>query len=536
MHPGLTLGKDVTTTMREDAQAAKSVGKVILATLSSKALGFLRETFIAAVFGASRVTDAYLVAAAIPGMLFSGFQNALQITVVPVFTEVLTNRGRKAAFAMVNSLANLMLLICLGVTAIGVLLLPWIVRLLAPGFSVETQKLTVYLAEIMFPLVGFWALTGIMSGVLNTFNRFTLPSLIGVPYNLIIIISLYTLCRAFGIYGLAWGTLAAVAGQLLFLLPGYLGQGASFSLRLDIHDPGVAKIVRMSVPVLLSAIVTQVMAVVDRVLGSGLPAGSIAALAFAERINALALGLVATSISTVMFPLLAKHAATGEWEEFKSKAARGVTIVSFIVLPLASIMLCLAEPIVQLIYQHGAFEARATALTSVALRYYALGTLAVAVRIYLEKVFYSLKDSLTPMILGAVSLGSNIIFSVVLVRYLAHGGLALGASLAQCEYILAALVILVRRKVLGGKALLAAVGKLLLAVSGMTSVILWAGGMIKPWFSPGAMGQGAYLVLLGSAGFAIYLALGLLLRSDEPLWLWSFAAGRSRNNGSPEGD
>ncbi|HEX3031012.1 MAG TPA: lipid II flippase MurJ, partial [Bacillota bacterium] len=176
--------------MAEGKLAVKSVGMVMVSGIISKFSGFLRETFIAAVFGASRVTDAYLVALTIPNMLFSGFQNALQITVVPVFTEQKTSLGNKAAFAMVNSLINLTLLISLAVTSVGMLAVPWIVKLLAPGFNPAMQALSVNLARIMFPMIAGWAMTGILSGILNTYNKFTLPALAGVPYNIVVILFL----------------------------------------------------------------------------------------------------------------------------------------------------------------------------------------------------------------------------------------------------------------------------------------------------------------------------------------------------------
>ncbi|MHB8984269.1 MAG: murein biosynthesis integral membrane protein MurJ [Carboxydocellales bacterium] len=511
--------------MQASKPAARSVGKVILATMASKAMGFLRETVIAAVFGASRLTDAYLVAATLPGMLFSGFQNALQTTVVPVFNEVLTKGGKKEAFAMVNSLINLVLLISLAFMAVGMLAVPWVVAILAPGFEPEIQGLAVKLARIMFPLIIFWVLTGIMSGILNSFDEFTIPALIGVPYNLIIIVAVFTLGSYFGIYGLAWGTLLAVAGQLVFLLPSFYRIGPRFRCALDFRNPGVVKIVRLSVPVLLSAVLTQVMVLVDRVLGSGLEAGSIAALSFADRINALALGLFAVSIATVMYPALAKDIAAGELEEFKGKVSTGITVVSYIILPVAVALLGLAEPIIQVIYQRGAFGTRATELTTTALRYYALGTLAVAIRIYLEKVYYSLKDSLTPMLLGSFSLILNIVLSLVLVRYLALGGLALGVSLAQTVYVFAAFWVLKKRDFLSTGPLLKSGIKILLASAGMAVVLYWGGLLFRPLFPRIFAAQLGYIALTGGLGLVSYLLISLLLKAPEPLRIWNSVWG-----------
>jgi putative peptidoglycan lipid II flippase len=511
--------------MQASKPAARSVGKVILATMASKAIGFLRETVIAAVFGASRLTDAYLVAATLPGMLFSGFQNALQTTVVPVFNEILTKEGKREAFAMVNSLINFVLLISLTFTALGMLTVPWLVAILAPGFEPEIQNLAVKLARIMFPLIIFWVLTGIISGILNSFDEFTIPALIGVPYNLIIIVAVFTLGNNYGIYGLAWGTLLAVAGQLIFLLPSFYRLGPSYQCALDYRNPGVVKIVRLSVPVLLSAVLTQVMVVVDRVLGSGLEAGSIAALGFADRVNALALGLFAVSIATVMFPALTKHIAEGEVEEFKGKASIGITVVSYIILPVAVTMFGLAEPIIQVIYQRGAFGTRATELTTTALRYYAFGTLAVAIRIFLEKVYYSLKDSLTPMLLGSFSLILNIVLSLVLVRYLALGGLALGTSLAQTVYVIAAFCVLKKRDILSALPLLCSGAKILLASSGMAAVLYWGGLFFPSLFPPVFAAQIGYLALTGGLGFICYLLISLLLKSPEPLRIWNSIRG-----------
>lgn len=507
--------------MQEEKPAAISVGKVVLATVVSKILGFLRETFIAAVFGASRLTDAYLVAATVPGMLFSGFQNALQTTVVPVFTEVLARAGKREAFDMLNSLINLVLLISLAFISIGMLAVPWVVHALAPGFEPEMKELSVRLARIMFPLILFWVLTGIISGILNTFSQFTVPALVGVPYNLIIIISVFTLGNYFGIYGLAWGTLLAVVSQVVFQLPSFFKLGPHYRCVLNIRDPGVIKIARLSVPVLLSAVFSQISVIVDRVLASGLEAGSIAALSFADRVNALALGLVATSIATVMFPALSRDIAEEQIEEFKAKVISGLTVVSYVVLPVAVALVILAEPIVRVIFQRGAFGVRDTELTAIALRYYALGTLAVAIRIYLEKVYYSLKDSLTPMVLGAVSLLLYIILSIILVRYLALGGLALGISLAQSIYVMAAFWILKKRGLLRTRLLLSSGAKIVLGALAM-AVVLYSGSLwLRPVFPGNFTGQLGYIIVSGGLGALCYFFITLALKAPEPIRLWS---------------
>ncbi|HEX3031695.1 MAG TPA: murein biosynthesis integral membrane protein MurJ [Bacillota bacterium] len=514
--------------MAEGKLAVKSVGMVMVAGIISKVTGFFRETFIAAVFGASRVTDAYLVALTIPSMLFSGFQNALQITVVPVFTEQRTKLGAKAAFAMVNSLINLTLLISLAVTSIGMIAVPWIVKILAPGFDPAMQTLSVNLARVMFPMIAGWSLTGIMSGILNTYNKFTLPALAGVPYNIVIILFLALMGHRWGVMGLAWATLVAVGGQVLFLMPGFFRLAPKWLGVLDLKNPGLKKIMRMSVPVLAASLVSQTMAIVDRVLGSGLPEGSIAALTFAERVNALVLGMVAVSIATVMFPALARHVAEGELEIFKDKVGFGLNVVSFFVLPMAALLFTMAEPIIQVVFQRGAFDGRATEMTALALRYYAIGLLAVAVRVFLEKVFYSLKDSFTPMVLASSSLCLNIGLSVLLVRFLNLGGLALGTALAQIIYVTAALIILWQRKLLNWQMLWQTWLRIIPGSAGLGLVLFGAVKWVRPLLSQDFLGQVVFLSVAGAAGMLVYLPICLLFGAPEPSQLWQIIRGKGR--------
>jgi putative peptidoglycan lipid II flippase len=458
-------------------QLFKAAGIIAAASILSKILGFFRETSMASVFGASRLTDAYLVAMIIPSMLFSMIGNALTTTLIPVYTQRLHEGGELAGWEFICTLLNFMLLACLVMTGIGLVAAPIIVRLLAPGFQGATYAVTVSLTRILMPTIIVQGAIALVMGVLQAKQRFTLQALIGIPYNIIMIAAILWGGRRFGITAVAVGMVVAVLGELLIMLPGLRGIRFSYRWLLGWRDSGIRAVGRMLLPIILATGASQMGLIVDRMLASGLQAGSIAALNFGYLLSQFPLGIFAVAVATVIYPTFSQYAAARDLASLRRALVGGVRVTLFIVVPMSLALVILAVPIVRVLFQRGAFDARATGLTAYALLFFSLGLAPMALRDLISRVYFSLQDTMTPMLLGIGAVVLNIGLNLLLIGPLAHGGLALSTSLSAL-FAMLLLFVFLRRRIggIGGKEMLDGFWRICVAsgVMGLVLAISWA--------------------------------------------------------------
>jgi len=408
----------------------KAAGIIAFVSVVSKLLGFARETSLAAVFGATYATDAYLVGQTIPMLVFAAVGAALGNTFIPVFSQIRQDRGREAAFRMASSVINATLVLSLGCVAVGEAFAGPLARLVAPGFQGPVRALTVTMSRVMFPMILFQGLSGILTGMLQTEGNFAVPALVSLAFNAVLIASILGLGPMFGIGAVAAGTVAAVAAQALFQVPALVRLGYRWEPVLDLRDPGLRRIGALVGPVLVATAVGQLGLVVDRVLASSLAEGSVAALNYGNRLMGLVPGVFGLAIITVMYPTLAGFAAARDFARFGRAFAEAAKMINFILVPVAVGMAVLRVPLVRLAFERGAFDARATEATAWALLFFCVGVGVFTLRDMVNRAFFALQDTTTPMIVGAASVGINIVANLLLVGPLNHGGLALGTSLA----------------------------------------------------------------------------------------------------------
>lgn len=481
-------------------------------TFLSKLLGFGREAALAAVFGANRVTDAYLVAMIIPGMIFGVVMSAITTVGIPVFSEYLHQEEKRRGFLpLVWSCFHAVFFFLLLICAAAVLGAPLLVKLLAPGFGEEQAALTAGLVRIILPSIVFMGLAGWSQGVLNTFHHFIVPAAVGIPYNIIMICGIFLSGALWGIKGVAWVTVAAVAGQFLIQLPVLRRFGVEYRREFDWRHPALVKMGRLLLPVLIGVGATQLNIVVDRILASGLAEGSISALNYAQRILAIPQGLLAAPLITVLYPSLAECGAVGDFDGLRRRLGRGLEALAFLVVPLSIALLVLRRELVGFFFQRGAFDAHDAAMTSFALLFFSLGLLFVVWRDYLARAFYALQDTATPMWTGIAAVGVNVALNLILVRYLAHGGLALGSSLAAFVGCLL-LVFLLRRRLgfIGGRELLRQLAKVVVASGAGGAAVYWLNGRLSVFGTWTAL-EGLLRGWLGGGGLASFAVLGVRL-------------------------
>jgi putative peptidoglycan lipid II flippase len=420
----------------ENTRIIKAAGVVGAATFLSRILGFIRDAAIAWYFGAGLSTDAFIAAFRIPNLFRKLFgEGSLSNAFVPVFTEYLTHQGKPEALRLARSALWFLSALLVVVTLVGILLSPLIVSVVAPGFSGESGKasLTVALTRIMFPYVFFICLVGLCMGILNVLGHFAGPALAPVLLNLSMIGAIFCISPYFDepVFGLAIGVLIGGAVQLWVQLPLLFRKGVRFWQKSKIFHPGLKKIGKMMLPVILGGAAYQINILVGTLLASFLKEGSVSYLYFADRLVQFPLGIFAIATATAVLPSLARQAAVKDLPAVTDTFAHTIKLILFITLPAMVGLILLRDPIIAVLFQRGEFDAEATRLTAYALLYYAIGLWAFAALRIVTATFFALQDTRTPVITASISIVANIVFGILLMGPLAHGGLALAASLAS---------------------------------------------------------------------------------------------------------
>lgn len=413
---------------RKSLVAAASL--VALAAILSRVLGYVREVLLAAKFGASNITDAYLVAYEIPGAIYYVVSISLVLAFIPVYREVVQKRGEEAAWRLVNSVLNVTLLFFAGLWLVGELAAPLYIPLLAPGFAREALGLTISLTRKMLPLLLIVGISGLSAAVLNANRRFGPPAFFGLASNVVVVGALAVTSHPGQIH---WVAYAVVAGGLLGALIQVAtmpGLGYRYQAVLDMADPALKRVWVLLLPVMVATSVTQVQTFAARFVASHLEAGTISFLNYASRVSALPFSVIGLAVTTVIFPTLAEQGALGQLDDLRKTLRNGLRTLAFILMPMAIGCFVFAEPITRLMFERGAFTAEDTRMTAYALQFFSVGILFVGWVDILNRAFYALQDSVTPMWTAIIMIGLNIALNFLLVDVMGHGGLALSASAA----------------------------------------------------------------------------------------------------------
>ena len=518
---------------RHEARAGvvSAVGSIGLATLASRVLGYVRDMVVAQAFGAGPVTDAFFVAFRIPNLLRRLLaEGALSTAVIPVFTQYLASGGRAGFAAMARAVAGASALTLCVVTLAGMLGARWIVTLMAPGWAADPPllDLAVWLTRLMFPYLLLVGLAALATGTLNAHHRFFTAALGPVVLNLSMIGAVLLLARHFQppIVSLAVGVLVGGLGQLLVQLPEVRRLGVPLRPSGEWRHPAVRTIARRLLPAAFGLAAVQITVVINTLLASLLPTGSVSYLYYADRVMEFPLGVFGIALATAALPTMSAQAARSDRAGLTDTLGFALRLSVFIAVPAAVGLVALGGPIVSLLFERGQFGAVATAATTEALAAYAVGLPAFSATRIAAQTFYALGDTHTPVLLGFVSVAANVVLALGLMWPLAHAGLALASSLAAYVNLLALLWMLRRRLgPMGGRAL----GRSALRTLAAT-VPLW---LACRALGPAADFPGHTAVWTGVAvvgGGLAFVAAAALLRAPE---LHALLAMLRRGKGLP---
>jgi putative peptidoglycan lipid II flippase len=410
--------------MRNLAQTAVLMAML---TLCSKLLGFIREMIMANYYGTSYVVDAYVMSTALPGILFGGIFVSIATAYIPIYSKITENQGEKEGNKFTSEIINFMLLVSICASIIGIFFSDQLVSIFAGGFSGETAKLTSYFVKVTFAYTLFSSTAGVIDAYLQYKGVFMSQIIAGFAQNImviaVIIISAYS-----SFYYLAFGMLLGVAFRLLIV--SIISRKKEFKYSITFTFNNAARnIAILAVPVFIGSSMQQVSTFVDKTLASGLPEGSVSALNYAMLLILLITNLTTGIFTTIVYPKLAQANSLEDYIKLNDIVSKGMTLILMISIPCTLGAILYSKQIVQIVYERGAFDAGATALTSSAFIFYAIGLTFMAVNDLLTKVYYSMHNMKLPMIFAGISVIIDIVLNLILVRYMAHNGLALATSI-----------------------------------------------------------------------------------------------------------
>lgn len=488
----------------------KAAFSIMIITILSKILGFGRELVLSYTYGASSITDAYLVSQTIPTVIFGFISTGITIGFVPMYSRILNEEGQLSAHKYTSNLINaLLLLASVTVVLVQFLTLP-MVRLFASGFSGETLEMTVRFTRIIVLGVYFTTLHNILASYLRLHGNYVIPALVGFPMNLIVIAALL-ISTSTSVYLIAIGSVLGTASQLLLLIPFVRKTGYRWMPALDLGDKYIKMMFAIALPVIFGRSVDQINLLVDRTLASTIAEGGISALNYANRLNGFVQGLFVVPITTVIYPLISRVAAEKNIKGLKSYISEAVATINLLVIPVTIGAMIFSEEIVVLLFGRGAFSPEAIAMTSSALLYYSLGMIAIGLRDILSRAFYALQDTRTPMINTAIAVMMNIVLNLVFSRLMGIGGLALATSLSG---IISALLMFVTLKKKIGSFGLREISisflKISIASSLMGLVALWGFNILVE-----TLHQNTALILAIGVGALTYVVIVCFMKIPE---------------------
>jgi putative peptidoglycan lipid II flippase len=510
---------------------ARSTALFSLATAASRVAGLVREIVAASYFGTTGAMSAFTVAFLAPNLMRSLFADAaLQAAFVPVFTELLERGERREAFRLASTMIFLVALVLGAITALFILVAPTIVGLIAPGFDAELTDLTIALSRILFPILVLLGLTGMVVGVLNSYDRFGVFAISPFFWNVAIIAVLVGLAPAFPeedeIYAYAIGVLVGTVVQLALPLidlrntPYGIARALAAPFRLSflrrIREPAVRRVLLLMLPVTVSLGLINFNLLINALFGSLVSEEAPAAIDKAFRIYMLPQGIFSVAIATVLFPTLARYAARADLDGLRSTMANGMRQILLMLIPAAAAILVLAEPMTRLVYERGVFDQESTELVSEALFWFAFSLPFNGLFLLLTRTFFSLQRPWLPTAISAGNLAITALAALLLYEPYGVGGIVAATGIATIASVVAEAAVLrgpLGRLELGR--LLWTAGRILLASAILAGVSYLVWDLLDEALGRGLGGQIASLGLALLAGAVVYAVAILALRVPE---------------------
>jgi putative peptidoglycan lipid II flippase len=506
---------------KQAGRLARSTAFFSFATAASRVAGLAREVVAAGYYGVSGPVSAFTVAFQVPNLIRALFADAaLQPAFVPVFTELLGKKAYKEAFRLASTMLLLVTMVLGAITALFVLLAPVIMPVFAPGFDQNITDLTVSLSQVLFPILVLLGISGIVVGILNSYDRFGAFAIAPLFWNLTIILVLVVLEPRFHgqdkIYAYAIAILVGTLVQLLIPAWDLRNTPFRFSWSFDWRHPGVRRVLVLMLPVTISLGLINFNLLINSFFGSLVSEHAPAAIDKAFRIYQLPQGIFSVAIATVLFPTLARFANAGEIDNLRATMANGMRQILFVLIPAAAAILALSDPMIRLVYQRGEFNPADTAVVATALFWFAFSLPTNGLYLLQTRTFFSLQRPWQATALATIDLIVSALAALALYKPFGVGGIVAGTGIGTTAAVVAQAVIL-RREFDGLelRRLFSTATKITIAAAALAGVgwVVW--DVLDEILGRGLVGQ---IVSLGTglaAGGIVYVAVAKLLRVAE---------------------
>lgn len=409
---------------------AAAASALALGALASKLLGFGRDAVFAAVFGAGREIDAFLVAQSVPNIAITLLSSAVATASIPVLTGLIANsqheRAARTFGALITLSTSVVAVACLGMALIA----EELVALLAPGFDQPQIEFTAHLTRILLAAGAFVAATSLLSAFLQAHGRFALTALVGIPFNLVMIAAALVFGDSGGVASIAVGFVIGSALRVLVLLPGLRSLDLRWRPILGRDDEHLRSVLRLVPALVVGYAIADVNGLVDRLVGSQQETGTISALNYAYRLVRLPYALIVVALVQALYPSFGGAVATEDRARFGELVTKGLQVMTIALAPVSVLLFVLREPVIDFVYGRGSFDESDTALTSAALAGYSFGLITLALREVVSRGLFSLRDTRTPTLIALIGMVANGIGDIVLGRALGAFGLALTTTLS----------------------------------------------------------------------------------------------------------
>ena len=496
-------------------KALKSSVFVMLLIILGKVFALIRDSLIAAKFGATNITDIYTFSVGIVSLLTT-ISYGLTTTFIPIHTENLESGNKKESNKFVNNVLNTFSIGTIILTILMIIFAKYIIYIFGPGFHKDLIifNMSIKITRIMLLSLIFISLQSVITGVLQSHKQFLEPAAMAMVSNIIHIIYLVFLASNYGMVGFAIAIVLGFFAQFIINIPKYKKMGYKYSTYIDLEDSKTRQMFKLTMPVIISTSVIQLSSVINRAFATTIFGGAATILDNANKINTLAYEVFAIGIAMIVYPTLSELAAKNDKKQYKVELGRAINIILVIMVPAAVGIAILREPLINIIFKRGAFSNEAAYLTSQAL--FTPAMIAYGVRDILNKAFYAIKDTKTLMINSFIGIIINIVINVLLIKYLGVSGLTLATSISAI--IITIIMLLDLNKKLNGidiKNIIISFLKVILSALIMGIIVTFVNKLILLNLGTGTKGSVISVLICMVVGATCYAIVIYLLKVEE---------------------
>lgn len=411
--------------------------------IMAKVIGFSRDLILSFYYGASKITDVYMIATTIPLVIFSFIGAGIVTSFIPVYSTIKSNKEQRN---FLNSIINIVLLLTSFIVLLIFVFTEEIVQLFVPGFDSSSQNLAIKFTRISCLGLYFSGVIFIFQSFLESNGKFLATSLMSLPLNLILISSIF-LSSIYNLEILAWGIVVSVLFQFLFLTPSLNKTKYRYNFKLDLKNKYVKKMILLAIPASIGVSMDQINLIVDRSIASTIVQGGISALTYSNKLIVFIQSILVVSLLTVVFPKISKVASTHCFKEFNLIIYKFIEIFYIIILPVILILIIYAKTIIEILFGRGEFDTAALEITYPTLSLYGIGLIGIALRELLSKAFFALHDTRTPVLNAVFGMIVNIFLNLILSKFMGLNGLAFATSISSIITSILLMISLQKRKI-----------------------------------------------------------------------------------------